>query len=57
MLDNLKISAHQFMVVVLLYSAGTVILHTPSPLATIAKQDAWLAAVLGTIVGYNRRRK
>ncbi|CAH0145157.1 spore germination protein [Peribacillus simplex] len=27
---------------------GTVILHTPSPLASFAKQDAWLAAFLGT---------
>ncbi|MGE7759552.1 GerAB/ArcD/ProY family transporter [Peribacillus sp. NPDC097895] len=48
MTDSFKISSHQLMILVLLYSVGTVILHTPSPLATIAKQDAWLAAFLGT---------
>lgn len=48
---NFKISARQFMILVLLYSVGTVILHTPAPLASFAKQDAWLAAILGTGIG------
>ncbi|MDM5211984.1 GerAB/ArcD/ProY family transporter [Peribacillus sp. NJ4] len=41
-------SSHQLMILILLYSVGTVILHTPSPLAGFAKQDAFLAALLGT---------
>ncbi|MFE4141874.1 GerAB/ArcD/ProY family transporter [Peribacillus sp. YIM B13472] len=45
---SFKISSHQLMSLILLYSVGTVILHTPSPLASFAKQDAWLAAFLGT---------
>ncbi|MEY9868016.1 hypothetical protein ABIE66_003395 [Peribacillus sp. B2I2] len=46
--SSFKISSHQLMILILLYSVGTVILHTPSPLAGFAKQDAWLAALLGT---------
>lgn len=45
---SFKISSHQLMILILLYSVGKVILHTPSPLAGFAKQDAWLAALLGT---------
>ncbi|MFJ7307286.1 GerAB/ArcD/ProY family transporter [Peribacillus frigoritolerans] len=45
---SFKISSHQLMILILLYSVGTVILHTPSPLAGFAKQDAWLAALIGT---------
>lgn len=48
---NIKISERQFFVLVLLFTVGTVILHTPSPLAAIAKQDAWLSAVIGTLAG------
>ncbi|MDR6882468.1 endospore germination permease [Bacillus sp. 3255] len=48
---KIQISPRQFMILVLLYSVGTVILHTPSPLAAFAKQDAWLAAILGTAAG------
>jgi spore germination protein KB len=51
MIENFKISAHQFTILVLLFSVGTVILHTPSPLADLAKQDAWLAAMIGTGLG------
>ncbi|MCM3676167.1 membrane protease YdiL (CAAX protease family) [Peribacillus sp. V2I11] len=45
---SFRISSHQLMILILLYSVGTVILHTPSPLVSFAKQDAWLAALLGT---------
>jgi spore germination protein KB len=48
---NFKISPRQFMILVLLYSVGTAILLTPAPLASFAKQDAWLAAILGTGIG------
>ncbi|UVI28588.1 GerAB/ArcD/ProY family transporter [Paenibacillus spongiae] len=46
-----NISARQFMILVFLYSVGTVILHTPGPLTEFAKQDAWLAALIGTVFG------
>ncbi|MDQ0215820.1 spore germination protein KB [Oikeobacillus pervagus] len=49
--SHFNISAHQFFILIILYSVGTVILHTPSPLADIANQDAWLAAILGTCIG------
>ncbi len=39
------------MILVLLFSVGTILLHTSSPLAGFAKQDAWLAAILGTVGG------
>jgi spore germination protein KB len=51
MSGKIQISPRQIMILVLLYSVGTVILHTPSPIASFAKQDAWLASILGTSVG------
>jgi spore germination protein KB len=48
---KIQISPRQLMILVLLYSVGTVILHTPSPIAAFAKQDAWLAVILGTAAG------
>jgi spore germination protein KB len=51
MIDNVKVSAHQLLILVFLYSIGTVILHTPSLMAHIAKQDAWIAAIIGTGAG------
>ncbi|MCM3167461.1 hypothetical protein [Peribacillus frigoritolerans] len=35
---SFKISSHQLMILILLYSVGTVILHTPSPLAGFASR-------------------
>ncbi|SDN03773.1 spore germination protein KB [Paenibacillus sp. yr247] len=46
-----KISARQFKLLVILFSIGTTILVIPSGLAADAKQDAWIAAVIGTIIG------
>jgi spore germination protein KB len=51
MIDNEKVSAHQLMILIFLYSIGTVILHTPSLMAEIAKQDAWIAAIIGVGAG------
>ncbi|SDN03796.1 spore germination protein KB [Paenibacillus sp. yr247] len=47
---NEKISARQFKLLVILYSVGTTILVIPAGLAADAKQDAWIASVIGTIV-------
>lgn len=46
-----KITPRQFKILVILCFIGTSILLTPGGLATEAKQDAWIAAILGGIVG------
>jgi spore germination protein KB len=51
MLKDVKISVRQFAVLVIIYTIGTTILVIPSGLAADAKQDAWLAAIIG--VGLN----
>lgn len=51
MVNNLKINARQFAIFVILYSIGTTILLVPGSLAQEVKQDAWIAALVGTGVG------
>ncbi len=51
MLENGKISARQFTVLVILYTIGTSILIAPSMLAGVAKQDGWIASMLGIGAG------
>ncbi|HWO97707.1 MAG TPA: endospore germination permease [Bacillus sp. (in: firmicutes)] len=51
MFEKEKISAQQFGILVFLYTIGSTILLSPSGLASIAKQDGWLAAVLGIGIG------
>lgn len=51
MKPNEKISSYQFLILVTLFSIGTSILIIPSALATEAKQDAWIVAILGTLIG------
>lgn len=46
-----KISPRQFKILVIMCFIGTSILLTPGGLASEAKQDAWIAAILGSIVG------
>jgi spore germination protein KB len=46
MLEDSKISVHQFTILVTLHLTGTSILIIPSLLAAEAKQDAWIAALL-----------
>ncbi|MEJ8545968.1 endospore germination permease [Brevibacillus borstelensis] len=47
MLDNGRISARQFMILVTLFVVGDAILYVPSLTAASAKQDAWISALLG----------
>ncbi|WP_199613640.1 GerAB/ArcD/ProY family transporter [Paenibacillus alkalitolerans] len=42
-----NISVRQFGVLVILYTIGTTILIIPSGLATLTRQDAWIASILG----------
>ncbi len=51
MLDNQKISVRQFRILVILFTIGTSILIVPATLAFEAKQDAWIAAILGVGMG------
>ncbi|MGG1678339.1 endospore germination permease [Neobacillus sp. NRS-1170] len=51
MLRTVKISARQFAILVILFSVGTTILVIPGILAHEVKQDAWIAALLGTVIG------
>lgn len=45
--ENGKIGVRQFTVLVLIFTIGSSILVAPSGLAAEAKQDAWIAAILG----------
>lgn len=51
MLENGKISARQFMLLVILFTIGSAILIVPSAITTFAKQDAWIAAIIGVGAG------
>ena len=50
-MQNVKINSFQFLVLVIFFTIGTGILVLPSVLAGIAKQDAWISAIIGTGVG------
>jgi spore germination protein KB len=49
--DNKKIGVHQFTIIVVIFGIGTSILIAPATLAVDAKQDAWIASVLGMLIG------
>ncbi|ASS96718.1 GerAB/ArcD/ProY family transporter [Peribacillus simplex] len=51
MVKDIKISARQFTILVILFSIGTTILVVPGSLAQEVKQDAWIAAVIGVGIG------
>ncbi|MEC0234602.1 endospore germination permease [Paenibacillus kribbensis] len=46
-----KISAHQLMVLTILFTIGSTILIIPSGMALVAKQDAWIASLVGVGCG------
>jgi len=52
MSGNENISPRQFMILVVFFTMGSAILIVPSSLALYAKQDAWLAAILGVGTGF-----
>lgn len=51
MLENGKIAARQFAILVFMFTAGSSLLLAPAMLAAPAKQDAWLAGILGVGAG------
>ncbi|MCU6795043.1 spore germination protein [Paenibacillus sp. WQ 127069] len=44
------IKARSFMILVIMFAVGTSILITPGGLAIDAKQDAWMAGILGVVI-------
>ncbi|MED3801760.1 endospore germination permease [Lysinibacillus xylanilyticus] len=44
------ISSRQFMIITLLFSIGTAILILPAGVTIEAKQDAWIAAIIGVVL-------
>lgn len=60
LIEKGKIGVHQFTILTILFTVGSSILIAPSGLASVAKQDAWISAILGLIAGllmvflYNR---
>ncbi|RBW68539.1 GerAB/ArcD/ProY family transporter [Bacillus taeanensis] len=51
MVEKEKISVHQFMISVTLFTIGTTILIAPATVVTEAKQDGWISAILFTGIG------
>lgn len=51
MLDNGKINTRQLTILVVLFCLGSTILIVPSSLTSIAKQDGWIAAIVGIMIG------
>lgn len=51
MSGNVHISVRQFSVLVMFFTIGTTILIIPGGLALVAKQDAWIAAIVGVGLG------
>lgn len=50
-MEKEMIKAAQFKKMVFLYTVGTSIILIPSTLASDAKNDAWISAILGTVAG------
>ncbi|MDN4079992.1 endospore germination permease [Paenibacillus polymyxa] len=48
---QIKISARQIMIISALFTVGSAILIVPSGMALVAKQDAWIAALVGVGAG------
>lgn len=46
-----KVTPFQFLVLVIFFTIGSSILYIPSTLTTEVKQDAWLAAIIGNLLG------
>jgi spore germination protein KB len=50
-MENGKISARQLTILTMLYMIGSAIIVIPSTLASLAKQDAWIASLLSPAIG------
>ncbi|MFD2673388.1 GerAB/ArcD/ProY family transporter [Marinicrinis sediminis] len=52
MLDNAKISVRQFTILVFMWTVGATVLIIPSGMAAEAKQDGWIASIVGVLIGF-----
>ncbi|MCQ6282915.1 GerAB/ArcD/ProY family transporter, partial [Bacillus sp. EB600] len=50
MLEKGKINAGEFLILVTVFTIGSAILVAPAPVAKAAKQDAWITAILTTLI-------
>lgn len=50
-MEQTKIAARQFMILVIMFIIGSSILLIPAALATHAEQDAWMSAIIGVVLG------
>src|SRR5213595_2042998 len=50
MLEKGKINSGEFLVLVTTFTIGSAILVAPAPIAVMAKQDAWIAAVFTLLI-------
>lgn len=46
-----KVTPFQFLVLVIFFTIGSSILYIPSTLTVAVKQDAWIAAIIGSLLG------
>lgn len=51
-MPTVKINSNQFLMLVIFFTIGTGILEVPSVLAAENKQDAWIAAIIGMVIGF-----
>lgn len=51
MLNKVRISSRQFLILSMLFTVGSAILVVPSGIAALAKQDAWIATLVGLAAG------
>ncbi|MEW9669860.1 endospore germination permease [Ammoniphilus sp. 3BR4] len=51
MLENGKIGIKQFTILVIMFTIGGSVLVAPSQLVSQAKQDAWIASIVGVAIG------
>jgi spore germination protein KB len=52
MLEKGKVSTIEFFILIIVFIIGGAILTLPAPLASIAKQDAWIAFTITTLTGF-----
>ena len=51
MIEKGKINLRQFAILTMLFSLGSTILIVPSALTAVSKQDGWISAIVGVLLG------
>ncbi|MFS0598861.1 GerAB/ArcD/ProY family transporter [Peribacillus frigoritolerans] len=50
LLEKVKISSGEFLILVIIFTIGGSILNVPALLVNLAKQDAWISYIITTLV-------